>query len=89
MAARGEGEEKRELLEPRHSLDQRRERAVHALLQPRPDITRLGRSSVLDEASVVCIFKIVECQITLFWYRYVEYAGKVTMLTARNHDLGF
>jgi hypothetical protein len=53
MAARGEGEEKRELLEPRQSLDQRRERAVHALLQPRPDITRLGRSSVLDEASVL------------------------------------
>ena len=41
----------RELLEPRLSLDQKRERVVHSLLTTKPEITRISRSSVLDEVS--------------------------------------
>jgi hypothetical protein len=46
-----EGTVRRELLEPRLSLEQRKERAIHALINNKPDITKVSRSSILDQAS--------------------------------------
>lgn len=41
--------ERAEFLEPRLSSEQSRDRVIHTLLNPKPDMTNIGRSSVLDQ----------------------------------------
>ncbi|XP_023320036.1 uncharacterized protein C12orf45 homolog [Eurytemora carolleeae] len=41
--------EQSEFLEPRLSLEQSRERVIHSFLTTKPEISNLGRSSVLDQ----------------------------------------
>ena len=41
-----------ELLEPRRSSDTTKDRLVMSMMQGKPEIQRLGRSSVLDEVKI-------------------------------------